>query len=853
MVVIPIYPVKAAPPPLMEWSTNGDASYVTNDGDIREQGGYSRENASLLSYFATDCPPANCGTRLVRVYYVEWNITEFWNVTGIPFNLTVVGVRFKYNSERHDAGTYGIVKGLLRANDSVRTRPHTASDEDLFNAIFAGREYQTRPNPDFPELGANKTENLLREVSGDFSIMRRQAIEANSTNDYFAIGVHLNVTYGPDPLEIGFVGSDTVPPADPVPTLNLLYYEGVYCFPSGAEIENSYEGGYITTGNDLIIVEYTWYRFRLTYENWNVTAERPPLYIAFSPDRNETWINITMSVGIEYTGDVDISKTYANLSVTQNMSYVSVPDRIANLTKLEDTQEDYYNIIWDESTWQLNVTFWIWFNDIVPDQTDIELYADCGLERWDYMLSFDIYNLGGFTENCGAGPEQIAVAGADAFEMMQGYGGISCKRQYFRKIQSLTWQFAVQFFDNETGLWIPEDQYMQDGSHQGGGEKASNPGDWFLDLRIMFWDESVPQWTQLINTRLWMEEGDEGADDEWIWIKTAYFDHNGEVVVNDTSNQWYALIEEEGNGWFRLWWDTWISRDNGSSVVGTRTSAYYYAMQRVSNGWGLWEALGGNPWVPMKRNETEAMAFQAIKRDDNTTIPSSALDMMIIQLSIERSSNKIGEMEFRVGTVNFNEKNIRTMSRADVLTGIDTPNFEDTKVADMPSTGPLRQLIDAIMGLPMLIYRELAAIGLVLWEQMAIYFPWLTNIIESAMVILVPAAEFGFTIMEYLASLLTWGLDLVYLIATPITIIVGTYDLLVTYTADFIGVNPVEVSNFLVIVMFIVPMIEAIQRGDTSYVLNTAKMIWGVASTILSFVWNIGAKVIGWIIEAFPL
>jgi hypothetical protein len=349
-----------------------------------------------------------------------------------------------------------------------------------------------------------------------------------------------------------------------------------------------------------------------------------------------------------------------------------------------------------------------------------------------------------------------------------------------------------------------------------------------------------------------MREGDEGADDEWIAIYNTWFDSTGaEFKSNET---WNAFIEEEPAARFRMWFDTWVNKKDSSQQIGSRTTAYYTGMHRQSGGWLSWELVGGSPWVPFMRNESEAMAFAPTRQADGDPMPMSMSDMMYFSLTLQKIDLGSPDWEdIRICIEDMNIEEFRLQARNQLMEGVNTPIFEDSKVPDMPQTGILSPIYDAIGGFLEMLWKDITSVLQLGWNALASQVPWFTDFWEATAILVGDGYQFVIYVIEQLAALLTWGLSFISYLAYPIEVITGAYDNLVEMTSNFVGVDPQSATVLLIIVFAILPLTEAIERGDRSYVVQFLGAVWSVANTLFTVIINAIRFTVNFIMEFWPL
>lgn len=592
------------------------------------------------------------------------------------------------------------------------------------------------------------------------------------------------------------------------------------CFPTDFEIMNP--SALAEDGTPWVYTETKYYFFNATYINFNLTGG-DEASIRFSPD-GLTNVTITYSYSNDFSG---------LLSVWDSADFITTTTGVRNSTGA------FYN----STTQVLSVLFPVWFTDNSPDAQYVDVYYACtGLDYIDSGEDFHIYNQGGLVER-EATDNGTFTTGGEWFEGCVFEEGTIFANQTWRKLQHFGTQFALKFYENVSGVWVPEDQFMQDEGHNdGGAEKWATMLDWQLFVILYGYDNVTSSWIELIDQRLYMLEGDEGADDEWIATAVDVFTNTG-LKGNDTYN---SFIEEEQAARFRFWHNTWINKIDASSAVGSRFNAYYFGMEK-DPGWIVW-----GDWKPMLDNITEAISIVPLLDGNNNVTQARNYDLMKIGIQLIMYDGQLSSDPYQVCIEDININEVQLASHGEVLSGVNTPIWNAPKVPDMPIGGIIAPLYAAILSLGSILTDAVAGGLGVLWGMIDDRFPWFTAFWAGLLSGITDLATLFVTIFGWLSQLFAWGVNFIGLIATPITIIEGAWINIVDATASFAGVAPTDLGIVFIVMFGIIFPLEALGRGDASVMMKVLELTWAVARTFIFLMMRIGTFIVNTILGLIP-
>jgi hypothetical protein len=565
---------------------------------------------------------------------------------------------------------------------------------------------------------------------------------------------------------------------------------------------------------------------------------------------NTTWINVD-NFTASYVFEVAFFDGYNWANFTYNAgdgSYNTIQEtnRIASITKGSDILGDYgYN----STTGDLWLIFSFILNDYVVDAEGVVFYQKCYTNDIDSgaIADDDIIEI---VDEAGKNETEIINNGTvgSLFEACAWTDGTVKQNQTVFKLRGFNIQYSIQFAKWSGGQWVAEDQFMQDFWHSNGGaEDYLGSRDWNLTWSIYGYDTDDDVWVQLASVELTMAEGDEGATTEWIGL---FAEHTyGPTKYIDSIQQFNAFIEEEPAAWVRLYTDMWLSTSDRQRSIASRASAYYFGM--IDSGWILWGS-----WSPMIANYTQSIRESPLQNNNGDKVDVAFYDYFKIGmvLNITEQSPAPGHATpYRVCIRDITEYEKNIGDRNEQTKAIDTPIFEAPKIPDLPVTGLLTPLYAAILQLGSWIVDAFSGLADAIWGIIGEYFPWFTDFWDALVASLDGLVSIFVPVFDALIGLFTWGADNIGLLATPFEIIGDTYDTLVQYTSPFFENQPDEVLLLLVLIVGFIPFIEAFTRGDTSFVLSSLKIVWGVASTLIDYTIRFARAVIQFILDAIPL
>jgi hypothetical protein len=369
----------------------------------------------------------------------------------------------------------------------------------------------------------------------------------------------------------------------------------------------------------------------------------------------------------------DIFTNYTLIGAVQRLDWRFIPD---------------INIVDAE-----NVTVnWYVHNDIIPDT----ITGDTG-------IYFNIYNLGGFTYYYTTGNGTRTIGG-HPFEIMatNGTGGSSSDwiraEQIYRKLQSVhflieldldfEWDDPNGEFDQVGGIGdftIGIDYYLNDSWRQG----------WFVELYPSQYD---------------VGHHDGANDHNWVKWGVNWYNYNATLDAWNAkridyiySNNWGYEHENYVPDYHnrtssQIWVDLWFDKTNASTTVAGQVNAYYHGVREQGSAW--W--FGYGVFTPMQSESGNSQFLDDLYDHEGNITNVLQYELMKLWVEVDKDAEPVdGDDEtYRIAGI----QDMHIGLAVDRMEGIDQPTFVQTKILDMPQTGFISAIKNAINNLSKLIW-----------------------------------------------------------------------------------------------------------------------------------------------------
>jgi len=325
----------------------------------------------------------------------------------------------------------------------------------------------------------------------------------------------------------------------------------------------------------------------------------------------------------------------------------------------------------------LQVTFQIYFKNKISDALNVDLQMWCNdtsgeIDNWEVKEAdyFNIYNLGGHSTLETSG-NATRIAGGDFFDFeasahYQETSSVAVNITY-RNIQHVKMLPDFYVWYNVT---IPPNPII------------------YLEYLVYYCVDDV--WVEGWKLRLSAQEASGGSDVWWKFFVESY--SGGSLVKNETIYLYMhnASLQSVGG---RFWVDLWFNKENASSTFGGRVNAYYFPMTDSSNQWLRW--LTGSNWGINEHLRKQSMVFGDLLDSENKICYASEINLVKIGSNLTVSC----PAEDRYVYAKVSDYDVFDLTFASLqkpFEGVQTPVFDETKVAVMPQGGFLGAIVSAL-------------------------------------------------------------------------------------------------------------------------------------------------------------
>lgn len=405
---------------------------------------------------------------------------------------------------------------------------------------------------------------------------------------------------------------------------------------------------------------------------------------------------------IEINFNENVTYVFIELEDAENyirFNYDVVSDKISTkiINKKDETVKKIayiteHNITDNEDN--LTLSFDFIFNDDVVDYysqiLDYGVLYDSEWYNFTSQIRYSIFNLGGIPTYSGYDTYTI-YSDNDIFSIgAQGDGSWIRFDVLYNKLQHM--HFNVEFdidgdWDSVNGIWenctggfyeYGMDYFIKDELLEGWKVRIY-PSSVVVGHQNLGVDYDYIQWTiehYFYNRTL----------DDYQLIKTDFIYSNFNGYDNEDSTPDYHNRTST-----TFWVDLWFSNDDSNRKVATRLNSEWYGMYEQGTSW--WFGYGN--FRPVIGDLTNSIFYDNVY-DENMTITTikGNVDLVRFWGKVEKVTGG-GNKEYKM--YNYLMKN-KELALNEMI-GIDTPALVETKVMDMPQTGFLTPLINALSGI----------------------------------------------------------------------------------------------------------------------------------------------------------
>jgi len=528
-----------------------------------------------------------------------------------------------------------------------------------------------------------------------------------------------------------------------------------------------------------------------------------------------------------------------------------------NATDAYKIKEAKYSAAWWRNmTFAINMTsqtYDIWWND-VEEQSDVAFYAN--RTNLDVLILTTYVGTIPATEESKIYIDEVRIW-RDAIP--GSYTGSSQVTVAFRKLQHIHALFAF-------GIpYATEALVQSEGFIEWGIDYCINDT-WINNawkIRLSLAGDSEVQDVTL---------GTSGNN--WIRLKAEWYERNTTLI--DT--EYFYTFWEGGPGglsaagqkvdYFRVYLDLWFNRINASTTVGGRVSSYYYGMSDRSDPW--WHVLTGTDWKIIGGERAQSMYFADLEDNSGAIHSAKEIEMMRIRAKVYRSANY--DYLYRMEEFDLLSYKIAP----DIMSGIDTPIFTETKIPAMPAGGFLAALSSAFSALIKTLADALGPGLLAFWDVLVDFldtiFTWagwpngfsqIVGWISSFFTFMINSASTLLTILTSIFEIVTGPLvDFLALTAGLITNTISSLTGMVTqitnaYNDTVLPLTPMIVP-IITLIGVMLPMWELIRMEQKGFAIlfQDLNMIFDLFAFFINLFLNIVNFVVGLIsklINAIPV
>jgi hypothetical protein len=411
-----------------------------------------------------------------------------------------------------------------------------------------------------------------------------------------------------------------------------------------------------------------------TFESYFFGADQ--FFLNFSDGQHDIYFRFDGSTNYTYVESDEgfvIGDIYTEYSIypdgTQRVLWRFIPD--INIVDIANTTVFYYV-----------------YNETLNTGT----YATTG-------IFFNIYNLGGLTYYTFVGDGGRTAYGSP-FELHATDGNLSSSakaEQIFRKLQHINFLIEID----------------QDNEWEGGDHFDIDAGVGYVDIGIDY--RLNASWVEGFKIRLFVQSanvghyGVGGNDHNWVEWSVVFYNYDPSSGIQQGlqsrliySNHWGYENEQLTPDYHnrtssQLFIDLWFDKTNASTTVASQVNSYYYGMREHGSAW--W--FGYGIFQPMISDYDNAKFLDDLYDEGGNVTNVQKFDLMRFYIEVGKVNITDGNDE------TWLIRGVEDMHREeaiDRMMGIDEPTFVQTKVLDMPQTGFINAIKDAINGLSKLIW-----------------------------------------------------------------------------------------------------------------------------------------------------
>ena len=536
---------------------------------------------------------------------------------------------------------------------------------------------------------------------------------------------------------------------------------------------NSYPHSRINTPNrNYSPIPIVWYNgsFSILHSYWLGNVSIPFQFI------NATLYNSDGSInkGWLFQGEVYDLVTYVKnatlfyINFTDSRNNIKfVYDRDLKEMYAETARENVIGVIYTNNqtysgdVYKLTWRFILGIN--IVDNVNIDLQYYIYNSVYDsYMigstgLTVNIYNLGGKTYYTFSGDAGKVVGGHpyEIYVTNSSIPGGSFAQAFVlkRKWQHFHALFSLDFGDPEC-----PDHDENSGKVQFGIQYMNmSTGSYESSFRVNLYVYSGAIDDTMFNKKCWIK----------IKVEWKNYDENGDYVVRKTDyiTAWYdGGPDKENRTTARFFVDMWFSDFNDSTIVAGRVNSYYYGMNET--GWLLW-----SNWKPFITSNEVSTFVDDFRNPLGNVISSMDIDLIkhwaLVQKLTDEGTGESGDEDCDTHTwtlTNFEEYHHKIAD--DRMRGIEHPPYEETKIIDMPQSGFVSTIYNAISSLGTIIWLGALKFVRILWSSMGSILIWafgegFVGFFSRVLEFIISIPQIIFKLLNQLSFMITYLVDVI--------------------------------------------------------------------------------------------
>jgi len=551
---------------------------------------------------------------------------------------------------------------------------------------------------------------------------------------------------------------------------------------------------------------------------WNQTYDNEYGYWLFKGEKYSISYNISNTVNESYIELKDyehiirfwrIDKSRYNTTIIGGRTFDK--DNVARLISVEETECGNYTCITMNFILGENII------DVQKRNVAYGYYENNTLTTKETSLKYSIYNLGNIMEYEFIN-DASRISGGDVFEIQSQYNGTFSTAEAKMKIRRL------QHVKLQYSLNVPNVVY----------DTQENTGKVIMGIRALI----NQSWVDLMYSSYYIakgavDSGGSGSGKAFVILNNIWYarDKNGTVsAIKD--GELLSAYPDCGDDvtsnvqTMKMWFDVWFNKANSSTIIGGRINSYYYGMEE--GGFMLW-----TNWKPVESNNTYSMGFTDLRNPNGNVIPCSIIELMEFYVKLETASS--GDTNLWKLT---DYQIVEIRKAQDRMQGINTPDYEPTKIIDMPSGGFVAPIVTAIQSIGSLIWSGAFTFMKIIVVSIDSFLVWFglpdglfSSLLNFIMISSITIFSWIETMIEYTVQILSIFTQLINGLLAYIDYIISGIVWLIVWVLPI----PIHVITFLVAIITSGTWTYMGYTWDFSQWSDITNAFWEIAPYWISF------------------